>query len=95
MGWKDLDSWLKGGIIGIIVYILATLVFWIIGLIIGAGAFFAIPSLPSLFVFNFEASAGQSSNLFWVIIISILVYFLIGALIGWIVGKIKSRMGKK
>jgi len=106
MGWKSWPSWLKGGIIGLIFALIVSgaviildslfrnwlnsggiiplllLVFNIIGVIIifsmGIGA------AGSNFNLNF---LGYSIVLFS----SLISYFVIGALIGWIIGKIKKK----
>ena len=92
MGWKNLASWLRGGVIGVLVYIVATLICWLIGAIIGASAFVTMPSLPGLFAFNPEVQATHAWwNLMRFISITTLIYFLLGAIIGWIIGKIKSK----
>lgn len=106
MAWKDLQSWIKGGIIGGVfgypLMILIVILSWKI-----------IPSS-----FSLGSSSGTISYLlFWqnltglqlvweqmwwgstptslgklIILISwILVFILIGALIGWIFGKIKNK----
>jgi len=79
MFWKNWPSWLKGGLIGLIIYIIYFLV--VIFTIYTRGEQWklgmAMGWLGSMFVTGF--------------IITILQFFLIGALIGWVYGKIKSK----
>ncbi len=103
MKWKDFPTWLKGGIIGVIIGILTFLVgyfyqeltkdkirtmlvvekrLWLIILI-----FF--PVLISLLIL--ELMGIGDKYLVIVLLLSLIIYFLIGAFIGWIVGKIKPK----
>ncbi|MEK6885769.1 MAG: hypothetical protein AABX17_02280 [Nanoarchaeota archaeon] len=101
MSWKNLPTWLKGGIIiGIIGAILSSLIL-----------LFKISSLTGMILFFFvifyvlipacapKCSSGLCPNPNYcssietliIIILSFVFYFLIGALIGFIISKIKSR----
>jgi hypothetical protein len=96
MGWKEWPTWLKGGVIGLILSVL-----FLIGLIIcassslGSGSYGCINFIFPLFFGAFMASILNIQNKFvgyFVIgFTNLIIYFLIGALIGWIVGKIKNR----
>ena len=114
MGWKDLPSWLKGGVI----FSSIVLIFYLIALVgenitngFGGLDFIIVPvflllvllSAPLIFIFsklglfnlffNSGEMFGSSPKLLGGIAL-LIFYFLIGALIGWIVGKIKSKNSK-
>ena len=96
MGWKNLSYWLKGGIIGIIVLIILLIIGFILDLTIQSSFFpytlmmIFIPLIP--FVLIIEAfGIGFEDVIFF---ITLPAYFIIGAVIGWIVGKIKSKKKK-
>ena len=83
MGWKDWPSWVKGGVIGIFLILLYLLIFIISSdlLQLGERAFaFALP----LFLVS-------GTNDFLGLIFTLIAYFVLGAIIGWIVGKIRNR----
>ncbi|MBU2104672.1 MAG: hypothetical protein KKF67_02775 [Nanoarchaeota archaeon] len=89
-----MKSWLKGGLILDIIYFV--LVF--LGLILGPlhpGIFIVFIlaiSIPGMWVTIFAPTSFYSDGFGWIFAIgSLITYFLIGALIGWLVGKIKSR----
>jgi hypothetical protein len=98
--------WLKGGLIGIIFCISLLVSFFVCGQTCKVGAnvegclgclIFGIP-LPGILIllsepFNFVLNIALRRTLEWAVGIgfSIFVYFLAGALIGWIIQKIKSH----
>jgi len=87
MGWKDWPYWLKGGIIGTV---LATLIILIVGFIALSICYENCPPFikNSLFIFILPSYflPGVIAD------VAIIIWnFLIGALIGFIYGKIKSR----
>jgi len=94
MDWKDWPYWLKGGVIAAGINLLLLLLYYIfptpvfsfkksynqITSILGLPAFVVIGILPfSIF------------SIFWIIVVSTILFFIIGAIIGLIVGKVKSR----
>ena len=82
MGWKNLAGWLKGGIIGVVLYIFFAL-------------FNAVPLLTFFGNLILKANPSLSFNFAFAFLFGFVIYplvwFGLGALIGWIVGKIKSR----
>ncbi|MDP3026380.1 MAG: hypothetical protein Q8N63_01635 [Nanoarchaeota archaeon] len=106
MGWKNLSYWLKGGIITLVlVYCIDFIGYLIKKSIIYShpyifGVFFHILNSPiwifvsaisvKLYWLMYNANMAPTPTIFGFIIISIF-YFVVGALIGLIVGKIKSR----
>ena len=100
MGWRDWPAWVKGGIIGLCVGLVADLYALVcFGFVIKASNLFQCsiiipllsnPVYPLLKVFNIGVLASGG----FAIITIPFVYLLIGALIGFIVGKIKSRKNK-
>ncbi len=91
MGWRDWPSWLKGGIIIELTYIILTLWIIIYSLLCGDACRLAIITitLPSLYIIN---------NIWGILIANLIFWFAIGALIGalisWIYGKIKNKKSK-
>ncbi len=92
MGWKNWPSWLKGGIIGLIVEALIFLILSIrkcdySEMAGGGGCQWGLGIL-------FENLSHLFHEVIIVKIIALIILFagfLIGAIIGWIVSKIKSR----
>lgn len=97
MEWKNYPIWLRGGIIAAIVGI----IWFVLGLVFGNLGFcsivggkvnycgvFAIFFIPSLLLAIFSLTG---RGILIAVISTILIYFLIGAFIGWIVGKIKHK----
>ena len=91
MEWKDLSYWLKGGILSAIIFV----IFFLLAIYIdskygghpGLVIFPLIPILSGLFTLN------VSGIKFFIIAIpiSLIFWFIVGAIIGWIYGKIKNR----
>ena len=97
MGWKNWPAWLKGGIICLFLYGAITLIllpfgypsgcqwlcfpYWIIPTFIGSG----------LISYPFSMLTGSDLWDEFGLIGAIVFYFIIGAIIGWIVGKVKNR----
>lgn len=88
-----MKSWIKGGLWGLLVYVLIQIPVsltkdpetWII--------YFSSTN-PLAFWIDSILRNGIFRNTFIAILLSIISYFLIGALIGLIVGKIKSKNPK-
>ena len=105
MSFKDLPSWLKGGIIGGSIGVILSVFI----LLIKMSSFIGWIVLPLLLFYlvapncSPKCSAGICPNPNYcsflapvlIVIFSVICYFLFGALIGWIVGKIKSSKGEK
>ena len=92
MNWKNLPYWLKGGIIGITIVVIAyftkiSAIFYIA----------IIPIIPLIYLLHFlgiEVCRGEfcsNSHIFTVIFFVVLGSFIIGLVIGWIYGKLKSK----
>jgi len=75
MGWKDWSYWLRGGIIGFLIYIPVVIS------TIGAH------ELGKFHSFIFDL--GISNDYGWKF--ALIVYLVIGGIIGWVIGKIKSK----
>ena len=94
MKWKKLPSWVKGGIIGGIIGIIP-LIYVVIWLVILKNSTLSdIVLFPVNLVDNllstFLYSGGDMGGII-VLFIAPIFYFLIGALIGFIVGKLKKK----
>jgi hypothetical protein len=98
-GWSH-KSWVKGGFWGILVLIVQSVFGMVLSLIIPAGgppfsSFYIITGpIISILVFPFAiasllASVGGLGLI--VFLVPIFVYFIIGAIIGWIVWKVKKK----
>lgn len=101
MNWKNLPSWLKGGIIGLIPILIVMLADFIFTCNFGThsefcGLFTIFASFP-LYIITISKYGifpyGDVPTLVVIILplLSLVMYFLVGALIGWIVGKFKSK----
>jgi len=102
MGWKDLPYWLKGGIIGLVFALTLSLVFLSIHefrLFGGVDGLFnfiiwiilvLVPGLLINIFFNFSLGEKALSTTFQIFVFSSIFYFILGSIIGWIVGKIKG-----
>jgi len=96
MGWKNWSYWLKGGVIGLVLEII------IVGLLTIQKylfckqiiCFYQVFNLAGTVCMNCNDSADFSVSLILILGITI-VSILIGSIIGWIVGKIKSRNNSK
>ena len=99
MGWKDWPYWLKGGTIaGLLDLIFIIIVLIVYGAFGGAerGALLytvGLVQVPSFLAVWYASYTGSQRSLQFIIsvILGILGYFIEGALIGWIVGKIKGN----
>ena len=98
MGWKNWSSWLKGGIISIIITIIISGFSWILFINNIIKDDTLIYTMPDIFLILLSIGLSPPGNLS-VIIYSILVIipiglffrFLLGAIIGWIIGKRKAK----
>ncbi|MBI5803559.1 hypothetical protein HY448_02640 [Candidatus Pacearchaeota archaeon] len=98
MGWKEWPYWLKGGILGTIIYLFFIMIAYFLGKVapdIGYmlsvifflyDEFISYLTSPIFKLFDFIPYIGYL--LFGIKILGL--PFIIGALIGWIYGKIKS-----
>ena len=91
MGWKDLNYWLKGGILSAIIFVIVFLLAFYLDATYGGHPglliFPLIPILSGLFTLN------VSGIKFFIIAIpiSLIFWFIVGAIIGGVYGKIKNR----
>jgi len=101
MGWKNWPSWLKGGLIGIVVAILFLIIPYITNCSTSFGGvggscdnniklFFAVVN----FILIIPALS-LTQNMVLITILTLILLFLIGAFIGWIISKIKSKSKRK
>jgi hypothetical protein len=102
MGWSDWPSWLKGGVIAALFYLIVIFILQLIGFM----------NLSENYSYPIEFFLGMLTVLFgYFLLVSLTIcprspifcyefmyyflafifYFLIGAIIGFIIGKIKSR----
>ncbi|MBS3085684.1 hypothetical protein J4225_03285 [Candidatus Pacearchaeota archaeon] len=79
MGWKDWPYWLKGGVIFEILLIIGL---FLIAFIKGEG-------LAILFLLIFFG--GENPWEMFTFLGFLILYFILGAIIGWIYGKIRNR----
>ena len=105
MGWKNLAGWLKGGIIGGIVGIIPILLLFMTKytnifrfgekiLIIYSMPFYFLlkPLKPPVFLINSQLGAEPKLILdFFGLIMAFIILLIVGTLIGFIIGKIKSK----
>ena len=94
MNWKNLSYSLRGGIISVLIVLILSGIALILSLLSnGAGAWgivFLVPGLIALLPFilsNLPSWVAVAIGIF----VSLIAWFLVGALIGWIIGKIKFK----
>jgi len=94
MAWKDWSYWLKGGIYALFIYGILTVILIPFGIIGGGCSGFLCINIPYYFLpallvtFFYGGFINSPATAF---VIASFEYFIIGALIGWIYGKIKSK----
>jgi VIT1/CCC1 family predicted Fe2+/Mn2+ transporter len=98
MIWKDWPYWLKGGIVATLIPILVFVVNLVIDVLVPPKGetflfFFLIVATPALPIFNAFFKSSIPYNITYIIfVVAILVmYFIVGSVIGWIVGKRKTK----
>ncbi|MEI6731272.1 MAG: hypothetical protein WCK90_01185 [archaeon] len=102
MSWKDLPNWLKGGIIvtliGLIIFLLSSVCYQTKCREPAQGCQdyfnYAFCSYSNKIIVTVDFSINPLINSFAPIIAfigTIAIYFIIGAIIGWILGKFKSK----
>ena len=100
--------WLNGGIILVLVYLISiTLILTLSGGIVPKGCeesctlWWGVLSFPVIALFEFLSLSvsirdlGTTAMFFRVVVLSSLLYFILGIIIGGIIGKIKGRKGRK
>lgn len=109
MKWKHFPTWLKGGILVVSIQIILLIFVWLIFLIILIISSLTnyIPSMEvrefllGIILLGHLIAFFPGAVLFELglrveilfVVESVIIYFLIGALIGWIVGKVKRKKG--
>ena len=86
MKWNKWPHWQKGGVIGVGIYVTLTLILILFGVSGGEPRipYWTLTSLPAgLLIGDIDSPVA--------ILLSLLLYFLIGGFIGLIIGKVKSR----
>jgi len=96
MGWKNLPAWLKGGVILLIINIFLILLYFGIKFVIFLSLGNVLPGDHPI-VLIYLPSFLITDGLYWgrntpmaIFIFSSISYFIVGVIIGWIVGKIKK-----
>lgn len=95
MGWNNWPYWFRGGLLSVGIIILITLILIPFGEMNTGGqmsaTYYSIPFIPGfLIVFALRVNSPPIAY-FLAFVFPLLLYFAIGAFIGWIVGKIKHR----
>ena len=93
MSWKNWPNWARGGLIGLIIYVLLAIsnispITTILAEVQQSVASMFLSSTPTF------AEMLRFAYLFS-FVIAPLIWFGVGALIGWIIGKVKSRTKKR
>jgi hypothetical protein len=93
MGWKNLSTWLKFGIVFVIIDIILTIILISLGFLTGKIEYFMYSVIIQGIGFVVITPLMKNYPLFSILgyIIGIIMWFLIGAAIGSIIGKIKSK----
>jgi hypothetical protein len=95
MGWKNLPSWAKGGVVGIICGILLIFISLIFSAMQGIvyAVFFPIASFISYLyplIFGFRTGENYGLIFIFLFISAVIESFIIGALIGFVAEKIRK-----
>ena len=95
MKWKNWPYWLKGGVIGGIIPLGGILIGYLGHESIISGLLYLLFAFPVAIILgcgleNPNTICSLKATPF-IIILSTIIYFLLGAIIGWIVGKIKNK----
>ncbi len=99
MGWKNLPYWLKGGILGAVISVIFFIPLVLEGMIVRLRFpkwfefVFGMLHLPAVYIgLGIIGATSKYEIWFFYLLgffVDLLIYFLIGAFIGWIIGKIK------
>ncbi|MAG27172.1 hypothetical protein CMI47_16675 [Candidatus Pacearchaeota archaeon] len=89
MGWRNWPYWLKGGVVLLVVYIVYQFRFFYL--------FDFFEDLPMFFIENLDITNMALAYIFTGLgyVLMFFIYFLVGALIGWIYGKIRARRAEQ
>jgi predicted cobalt transporter CbtA len=105
-----MKTWLKGGLLAVpIALVLSIIISFIICLVYSSSLVYILQLLSLTFllpgmiiiagisfkIWAYEAPSTAAPQFILAAIISIIIYFLIGALIGYIIQKVKGGKGKK
>ena len=82
MGWKERPYWLKGGIIGLVLGIVLGFILYV---------YFPMKKFALILCKTFPCPQVAYYNEPLFILYSPIILFIVGTLIGWIVGKVKSK----
>ncbi len=98
MGWGNLRSWVKGGIIGALAGLIILLSLIMLMKLFFIGDNFALYLFPTIFfglmgmtMQYTSPSANQIVQFVFLVILAFVPYFIIGSIVGWIIGKIKKE----
>ena len=93
MGWKNWPSWLKGGIKAIIIGLILNILFIVPLFFLVQGSVAEVISFIGRYILPLWSPIMGLTLLLALknLIIALIGYFVIGAFIGWIYGKVKSR----
>ena len=90
--WKIWPIWLKSGVICVGIYLLISIIFLLLKNV--HKKYWEIPFIPVAYLIRYGFGGGPHNdilNISLIIIISALIVFFVGAIIGLIVDKIKSK----
>lgn len=96
MKWREWPAWLKGGIIGFILSFISLYALGILGLflfipflfVVSLVAYLTAPSFGDLF---YHSAGGYPQPTGFGVVGYFIFYLLIGALIGWAIGKMRAQ----
>jgi hypothetical protein len=94
MGWKKFPTWLKGGIILGVISLLYSIFFNIalqLGFVLPLFFFMEWPMRLASLLFGWGDLIMGWRGYFASLVFMPILYFIIGAIVGWIIGKIKSK----
>lgn len=97
MSGKKLPYWIKGGVIGVLILLLLTSIFLIYDKIYSPEMtpLFGIIALTSIIILPIMLLLQNTLSDSWIllifIILTVIIWFLIGAIIGFVIEKIKKK----
>ena len=108
MGWKDLSYWLKGGLLVSLTYCILSILLFSKIMSSMTWTFYYFLSNPIYWIYSYLLKINDPlwqiikfnpespmSLYFYYLIVGIIFYFISGAIIGWIYGKIKDKSSKQ
>jgi K+-sensing histidine kinase KdpD len=92
MGWSEWPAWVKGGVIAVVIELILFILLLLLESLRIDTSLWIVAFPVSFILWGFVF--GDNMTPFWFYLsypLSVILWFIIGAIIGFIIGKIKSR----